>query len=72
MAEKTKNEKETVKKEELKTEPRTEKSQRLVSYNEFFSSYPLRAEHKARIKMEQGEDLFKTREEWLEITNKYQ
>lgn len=68
MAEKAKSANVAPKKEEIKTE----KSKRLVSYNEFFSSYPLRAEHKARIKMEQEGDLFKTREEWLKIVAKYE
>lgn len=66
MAEK-KNEKETIKKEVKKPE----KSKRLISFDEFFRTYPLRAEHKARLKMELDGDLYKSREEWLKIAKKF-
>lgn len=66
MAEK-KNEKETIKKEVKKPE----KSKRLISFDEFFRTYPLRAEHKARLKMELDGDLYKSREEWLKLAKKF-
>lgn len=66
MAEK-KNEKETIKKEVKKPE----KSKRLISFDEFFRTYPLRAEHKARLMMELDGDLYKSREEWLKLAEKF-
>lgn len=66
MAEK-KNEKETIKKEVKKPE----KSKRLISFDEFFRTYPLRAEHRARLKMELDGDLYKSREEWLKLVKKF-
>lgn len=67
MAEKTNNEKETTKQEVVKPE----KSKRLIPFDEFFKTYPLRAEHKARLKMELDGDLYKSREEWLKLAKQF-
>ena len=66
MAEK-KNERVTTKKEVVKPE----KSKRLIPFDEFFRTYPLRAEHRARLKMELDGDLYKSREEWLKLVKKF-
>lgn len=67
MVEKAKNTKETVKKEVKKPE----KSKRLIPFDEFFKTYPLRAEHRARLKMELDGDLYKSREEWLKLAKQF-
>lgn len=67
MAEKTNNEKETTKQEVVKPE----KSKRLIPFDEFFKTYPLRAEHRARLKMELDGDLYKSREEWLKLAKQF-
>ena len=66
MAEK-KIEKVTTKKEVVKPE----KSKRLIPFDEFFKTYPLRAEHRARLKMELDGDLYKSREEWLKLAKQF-
>ena len=67
MAEKTNNEKETTKQEVVKPQ----KSKRLIPFDEFFKTYPLRAEHRARLKMELDGDLYKSREEWLKLAKQF-
>lgn len=71
MLEKETPKKITTKEEKKEEKKITEKSKKLISFDEFFTSYPLRREYKARIKMELGDDLFKTKEEWLEIVGKF-
>ncbi|MBU5669514.1 hypothetical protein KQI68_06635 [Peptoniphilus sp. MSJ-1] len=59
-------------KETKKEEPKVEKSKKLISFNEFFTTYPLRAEYKARLKMELDQDIYKPREEWLKIVRQFE
>lgn len=74
MENKDNNKKDTrpIVKEIKKEEPKVEKSKKLISFNEFFTTYPLRAEYKARLRMELDHELYKPREEWLEIVKQFE